>query len=191
MKGIWRIGLAVTLVFLSMAGCGRKEGAADTEDGLPEPDRIRINAGPEDRDFSNWEENSREAVYEKGSEEYKELYELTEARWKKGYRKGELADVEEPESYAHRWEAGPEAAANRKPLGLLMFFEYDDPIAWNKNGMERAEALVFRLEHFEGAAADCQGEFSVQCKGEFLDTGCAYSYLYTGELVKAAERLAP
>ncbi len=189
MKKAWVSGLTAAMIFLSLAACGGKK--AETVDELPEPDRIVINAGPEERDFSNWQENAREAVYEKGSEGYEELYGLTAARWKKADRKGELSDEAELETYAHRWSSEPEAAAGREPAGLLMFFEYDEPIPWNKNGVERAEALVFRPGHPKGGEADRKGEFSVQCGGEFLDTACAYGYLYSEELAKAAERLAP
>lgn len=68
MKKAWVSGLTAAMIFLSLAACGGKK--AETVDELPEPDRIVINAGPEERDFSNWQENAREAVYEKGSEGY-------------------------------------------------------------------------------------------------------------------------
>lgn len=64
MKKVWVSGLIEAAVLLSLAACGGKQ--AEAVDALPEPDRIVINAGPEDRDFSNWQENAREAVYEKG-----------------------------------------------------------------------------------------------------------------------------
>lgn len=189
MKKVWVSGLMAAAVLLSLAACGGKQ--AETVDELPEPDRIVINAGPEDRDFSNWQENARETVYEKGSEEYEELYALTAARWKKAYRKGEVEDEAELETYAHCWSSEPEAATSRKPVGLLMFFEYDESILWNKNGVERAEALVFLPGHPKGGEAGHKGEFSVQCDGRFLDAACAYGYLYSEGLAAAAERLAP